>query len=256
LSNPQLQQRRRSEPRNWETLCQVSRTKELPSSTNSPHTRTVLPRRTTGKKITRPDTSIPNKHWNIRIKLLSGRKKLIGSPRSQRRSDKGAWSRRTSRLWRAEIRPGVRRFAGRNSNRVPLREILLPISEFRMCVRFGCARFRCGIVRHRRLRHTPKAQKWSTRTAAKFLHSLGNVLRKTSHSRAAYVRSLRYRTTYLLPPLAYLLHKLRTRELNLRLLMTEQSQIDERRAAALLGLPHNGTSALLTCLWSRSSSEL
>jgi hypothetical protein len=74
----------------------MSRTKELPSSTNSPHTRTVLPRRTTGKKITRPDTSIPNKHWNIRIKLLSGRKKLIGSPRSQRGSHKGAWARRTA----------------------------------------------------------------------------------------------------------------------------------------------------------------
>jgi hypothetical protein len=42
--------------------CQMTRTKELPISTNSLHTRTVLPPRTTGKKITRPDTSIPSKH--------------------------------------------------------------------------------------------------------------------------------------------------------------------------------------------------
>jgi len=74
----------------------MSRTKELPNTTNSPHTRTVLPPRTTGKKITRPDTSFPNKRWNIRIKLLSGRKKLIGSPRSQRESHKGAWTRRAA----------------------------------------------------------------------------------------------------------------------------------------------------------------
>ena len=40
----------------------MTRAEELPSTTNSPHTRTVLPPRTTGKKITRPDTSIPNKH--------------------------------------------------------------------------------------------------------------------------------------------------------------------------------------------------
>jgi hypothetical protein len=66
----------------------MSRTKELPNSTNSPHTRTVLPPRTTGKKTTRPDTSFPNKRWNIRIKLLSGRKKLIGNPRSQQGSHK------------------------------------------------------------------------------------------------------------------------------------------------------------------------
>ena len=39
----------------------MTRTKEPPSSTNSLHTRTVPPR-TTGKKITRADTSIPNKH--------------------------------------------------------------------------------------------------------------------------------------------------------------------------------------------------
>src|SRR5260370_7368789 len=61
----------------------MTRTKELPSSTNSPHARTA------GKKITRPDTNIPNKHWNIPIKLSSGRRKLIASPRSQRGSHKG-----------------------------------------------------------------------------------------------------------------------------------------------------------------------
>jgi len=47
---------------------------------NSPHMRTVLPPHTTGKKITRPGTSIPSKPWNMPIKLSSGRKKLIGSP--------------------------------------------------------------------------------------------------------------------------------------------------------------------------------
>ena len=40
----------------------MTRAEELPHTTNSPDTRTVLPPRTTGKKITRPDTSIPNKH--------------------------------------------------------------------------------------------------------------------------------------------------------------------------------------------------
>ena len=67
----------------------MTRTKELPSSTNSPHTRTVLPPRTTGKKITRPDMNIPNKHWNMPIRLSSGRRKLIGSLKSQRGSHKG-----------------------------------------------------------------------------------------------------------------------------------------------------------------------
>jgi len=63
-----------------ETLCQTTRIKELPNSTNSPHTRTVLPPRTTGKVITKPVTSIPNKRWNMPIKLSSGRRKPIGSP--------------------------------------------------------------------------------------------------------------------------------------------------------------------------------
>jgi len=40
---------------------------------------TVLPPRTTAKKITRPDTSIPSKRWNMPIKLSSGRRKPIGS---------------------------------------------------------------------------------------------------------------------------------------------------------------------------------
>jgi hypothetical protein len=59
--------------------CQMNRTKELPNSTKTPHTR-IAPR-TTGKKITTPDTSTPGKHWNMPIKLSSGRKKLIESPR-------------------------------------------------------------------------------------------------------------------------------------------------------------------------------
>src|ERR1700694_1217819 len=66
----------------------MTRTEELPSTTNLPHTRTVLPPRTTGKKITRPDTNIPNKRWNMPIKLSCGRRKLIESPRSQRGSHK------------------------------------------------------------------------------------------------------------------------------------------------------------------------
>jgi len=58
----------------------MTRTKELPSSTNSPHTRTVLPPRTMGKKITRPGTNIPSKPWNMQIKHSNGRKKRMGSP--------------------------------------------------------------------------------------------------------------------------------------------------------------------------------
>jgi len=54
--------------------------KELPNSTNSPHTRTGAPPLTTGKKITKPDTNIRNKRWNMPIKLSSGRKKPIVSP--------------------------------------------------------------------------------------------------------------------------------------------------------------------------------
>jgi hypothetical protein len=61
-------------------LCQMTRIKEQPNCTNWPHTRTVPRPRTTGKKITRPPTSIPNKQWSMPIKLSSGRKKLIGSP--------------------------------------------------------------------------------------------------------------------------------------------------------------------------------
>ena len=61
----------------------MTRTEELPSTTNSPHTRTVLSPRTTGKK------SIPNKHWNMPIELSSGRRKHMASPSSQRGSHKG-----------------------------------------------------------------------------------------------------------------------------------------------------------------------
>jgi hypothetical protein len=75
--------------------CQETRTNELPNSMNKPHTRTVLPPYITGKKITRPDTSIPGKQWNMPIRLSRRRKKLFGSPRTQRRSNKGAWPRRS-----------------------------------------------------------------------------------------------------------------------------------------------------------------
>ncbi|HXM92914.1 MAG TPA: hypothetical protein VOA64_01465 [Candidatus Dormibacteraeota bacterium] len=68
----------------------MTRTKGLRNFTNSLRTRTVLPLRTTGKKITRQDTNIPSKHWNMPIKLSNGRKKLIGSPRSQRGNHKRA----------------------------------------------------------------------------------------------------------------------------------------------------------------------
>lgn len=60
----------------------MTRTEELPSTTNSPHTRTVLPPRTTEKKVPRPDKSIPNKHWNMPTELSSDRRKLIASPSS------------------------------------------------------------------------------------------------------------------------------------------------------------------------------
>ena len=50
-----------SRSRGLGTLCQTIRTKELPNSTNWLRTRTVPPPRTTAKKITRPDTSIPDK---------------------------------------------------------------------------------------------------------------------------------------------------------------------------------------------------
>src|ERR1017187_5956482 len=50
------------------TTMPSNHTKERPNSTNSPHTLIVPPRRTTGKRITRPDTNIPNKHWNMPIK--------------------------------------------------------------------------------------------------------------------------------------------------------------------------------------------
>ena len=70
-------------------LCQMTRIKELPNSTNSPHTRTASPPRTTRKEITKPDTSIPSKQWNMPIKLSSGLKKLIGNPQRRRGRHKG-----------------------------------------------------------------------------------------------------------------------------------------------------------------------
>src|SRR6267378_4477797 len=42
----------------WETPCQMTHTKEPPSSTYSRHMRTVRPPRTTGKKIIRPGMNI------------------------------------------------------------------------------------------------------------------------------------------------------------------------------------------------------
>jgi hypothetical protein len=58
----------------------MSRTKELRSFTNSPHTLTVLLPPITEKKVTRPDTNTPDKRWNMPTKLCNGRKKLTGSP--------------------------------------------------------------------------------------------------------------------------------------------------------------------------------
>jgi len=55
------------------------RIKELLNSTNSPRMHTASLRRTTAKKITRLDMSIPSRHWSMRIRLSSGRKKRIGS---------------------------------------------------------------------------------------------------------------------------------------------------------------------------------
>jgi hypothetical protein len=77
-----------------ESLCQTTRTRERPNSTNSPHTRTVLPPHTTVKRITRPDTSIPSKRWNMPIKPFSGRRKPIANLRRQRRKHKRVWARR------------------------------------------------------------------------------------------------------------------------------------------------------------------
>ncbi|HVB56253.1 MAG TPA: hypothetical protein VNE63_07480 [Candidatus Acidoferrales bacterium] len=61
-------------------ICHKTLIEELPNSTNLPHMHTALPPHTTTKKITRPDTSIPGKRWNMPIRLSSGRKKLIKNP--------------------------------------------------------------------------------------------------------------------------------------------------------------------------------
>jgi len=69
-------------------------TSELLNSTNSPHMRIALLLCITEKKITRLDTSIPSKQWNIPIKLSNGRKKLIENLKSQPESHKGTRSPR------------------------------------------------------------------------------------------------------------------------------------------------------------------
>lgn len=67
-------------------LCHQTRIREPPNSTNSPHTPTVLPPHSTRKEITRADTNIPDKSWNMLPRLLSGHKKLTGtSPRRSRK---------------------------------------------------------------------------------------------------------------------------------------------------------------------------
>jgi len=71
----------------------MTRTKGLPNFTISQHTPTGLLLRTTRKKIIRPVASIPNRRWNMPSKLFSGRKKLTGSPSSQRTRRKVAWTR-------------------------------------------------------------------------------------------------------------------------------------------------------------------
>ena len=70
--------------------CQMTRTKEPPSSTNLPRTHTVPLPYTTGKKTTRLGKSIPSRRWSMPIKPSSGRKKLIGNPWAQPGSDKSA----------------------------------------------------------------------------------------------------------------------------------------------------------------------
>ena len=75
-----------------ETLCQLTRMKKLPNSTNSPHEHTVLLLPITGKKITRPDSIIPKRRWNIRIRLLSCRRKLMENLSTQRGSHKQLFS--------------------------------------------------------------------------------------------------------------------------------------------------------------------
>jgi hypothetical protein len=58
----------------------MTRTKGLPNFTNSARTRTESPQRTTGKKITKPNASIPNRRLNTPTKLFSGRKNPTESP--------------------------------------------------------------------------------------------------------------------------------------------------------------------------------
>jgi hypothetical protein len=79
-------------PRIGNTMA-IDSHEKAPNSTNSPRKRIVLPLRATGKKITRPDSIIPKRRWNIRIRLLSCRKKLIEGPKSQQDSNKQLFSR-------------------------------------------------------------------------------------------------------------------------------------------------------------------
>src|ERR1700730_8853279 len=89
-------------PQGREAPCQMTRTKELRSSTNSLRTRTAPPPCITGKKITRLGTNTPGKPWNMPRRRLSGRKKRIGSPRKQRENrksrDAGAGEQRAMKL--------------------------------------------------------------------------------------------------------------------------------------------------------------
>jgi hypothetical protein len=64
--------------------CQMIRTKGPPNSTRSRHMRTGQSLPTTGKKITRRDTSTRSRLWNMQIRRWSGHRRLIGSPREPR----------------------------------------------------------------------------------------------------------------------------------------------------------------------------
>ena len=76
------------------TLCQITRTKKLRNSTNSPHTLTALPPPTTEKRVTRLDASFPNQPWNMPMELSSRRKKHIVNLQSHRRTNKCPLNRR------------------------------------------------------------------------------------------------------------------------------------------------------------------
>jgi hypothetical protein len=81
----------------------MTRTKELPNSTNLLHTPTVLPLYTTEKEITKPGTNTPDRRWNMPLKPSSARKKLIGNQRSQRVSHKRCAPAAATRESRTEL---------------------------------------------------------------------------------------------------------------------------------------------------------